>query len=290
MLDGIEALIALEKFGTVSEAATRLRLTQSAVSKRIQALQAAVGYPLVEKDGRRVRLTTAAASFLERARPVVADLRGLATSQHGESTTFFSFGLADSIASSWGPGVVGQVLRTLPDVRVALHSHRSVLVIESVRLGRYHLGLSTDYPAAKDLIHYPVLDEPLVLVNSGLGTRPGADAPLISIEANSATWRSIEPLLMTHHPELLRRPLVPVESFSATMQMVKAGFGDGLMPLGMVMDAGLRRQACRVLPDIIRRVSLLTRKTVSQLESFVRFRDELVKETARHFAKARAAG
>jgi len=288
MLDGIEALIALEKFGTVSEAATRLRLTQSAVSKRIQALQAAIGYPLIEKDGRRVRLTAGAVSFLERARPVVADLRGLATPQHGESTTFFSFGLADSIASSWGPGVVNRILRTLPDVRVALHSHRSVLVIESVRLGRYHLGLSTDYPAAKDLIHYPVLDEPLVLVNSGFGTRSRADTPLISIESNSATWRSIEPLLTTSHPELLRRPLVPVESFSATMQMVKAGFGDGLVPLGMVMDSGLKRSAYRVLPDVVRRVSLLTRKTVNQLESFGRFRDELVKETTRHFAKARA--
>ena len=44
----------------------------------------------------------------------------------------------------------------------------------------------------------------------------------------------------------------------------------------------------RVLPDVVPRVSLLTRKTVNQLESFGRFRDELVKETARHFAKARA--
>ena len=34
MWDGIDALIALGKFGTVTEAATRLRPTQSAVSKR----------------------------------------------------------------------------------------------------------------------------------------------------------------------------------------------------------------------------------------------------------------
>jgi DNA-binding transcriptional LysR family regulator len=284
MLDGIEALIALEKFGTVSEAATRLRLTQSAVSKRIQALQNAIGFPLIEKDGRRVRLTADAVSFLERARPVVADLRGLATPLHSGSNSFFSIGLADSIASSWGPGVVSRILRTLPDVRVALHAHRSVLVIESVRLGRYHIGLSTDYPAAKDLIHYPVIDEPLVLVNCGFGTISQEDAPLISIESNSATWRSIEPLLTTHHPQLLRRPLVPVESFGATMQMVKAGFGDGIVPLGMVMDMDLKRRAYRELPAVTRRVSLLTRKTVNQLESFGRFRDELMKETARHFS------
>ena len=45
--------------------------------------------------------------------------------------------------------------------------------------------------------------------------------------------------------ELLRRPLVPVESFGATMQMVKAGFGDGIVPLGMVMDMDLKRRAYR---------------------------------------------
>jgi len=48
MLEGIDALIALERFGTVSEAAVRLRLTQSAISKRIQALQRTVGFRLVE--------------------------------------------------------------------------------------------------------------------------------------------------------------------------------------------------------------------------------------------------
>ena len=41
-MPGIEALAALAQFGTVSEAATRLRLTQSAVTKRLQALQRAV--------------------------------------------------------------------------------------------------------------------------------------------------------------------------------------------------------------------------------------------------------
>lgn len=43
MLDGIEALIALERTGTVSEAAVQLRLTQSAVSKRIKALESELG-------------------------------------------------------------------------------------------------------------------------------------------------------------------------------------------------------------------------------------------------------
>lgn len=101
MLEGIDALTALARFGTVSEAAVRLRLTQSAVSKRIQALQRAVGVRLIERTGRRVRLTAPAVDLLERARPLVADLRALTSPMHATSSEF-SIALADSIASSWG--------------------------------------------------------------------------------------------------------------------------------------------------------------------------------------------
>jgi hypothetical protein len=54
-----------------------------------------------------------------------------------------------------GPAVVAAPRREIKDVKVDLHAHRSVLLIESVRLGRYHIGLTTDTPTAKDLIHYP---------------------------------------------------------------------------------------------------------------------------------------
>lgn len=283
MLDGIDALIALERFGTVSEAAVRLRLTQSAVTKRIQALQRSVGVKLIERAGRRVRLTAAAADLLERARPLVADLRGLTGPMHGASTEF-SIALADSIASSWGPEVIQRALQGLTGVRVRLHAHRSVLLIENVRLGRYHIGMSTDLPAVKDLIQYALIDEPMVIVRAEGGARVPRDRPLISIEASSATWRAIEPQLRDHHPQLLERALIPVETFSATVQMVRAGFGDGLVPLGLALALSLDRRRYRMLGGVRRRISLVTRKTVNQLAEFQALRERLRSESARYFA------
>ncbi|MGQ0752387.1 MAG: LysR family transcriptional regulator [Betaproteobacteria bacterium] len=286
MLDGVDALIALEKFGTVSEAAVRLRLTQSAVSKRIRSLEQQVGFRLVEQEGRRLRLTPAAVSFLERARPLVADLRALTGLAQDGSISDFSIALADSIASSWGPEVIKRTLRSLPGINVRLHAHRSVLVVESVRLGRYHIGMCTDLPEAKDLIHHGIADEPLVLVNSGMATKPARGQPLISIEPGSATWRAIEPQLRTRHPELLARTFIPVETFSATVQMVKAGFGDGLVPLGLAAGMGLDRRCYRELSAVKRYISLVTRKTVNQLATFRRLREQLVRETAGYLSKA----
>jgi DNA-binding transcriptional LysR family regulator len=284
-LDGIEALAALARFGTVSEAATRLRLTQSAVSKRIAALGRGVGFRVVAPEGRRVRITAEAEALLDRARPLLAELRALAAPSAGASQ--FSLALADSIAASWGPAVVAAALAESAaksaGLSLRLHAHRSVLLVESVRLGRYQLGLSSALPAS-DLLQYPVTDEPLVLVHAGLAERPDARAPLITIEAGSATWRAIEPLLRRRQPRLLSRPIVPVESFSAALQMVKAGFGDGLVPLGLVLADGVERAAFRALAGVRRPVVLLTRKTVHQEPSFATLRDGIIAETARFFS------
>jgi DNA-binding transcriptional LysR family regulator len=288
-LDGLEALAALAQFGTVSEAATRLRLTQSAVSKRLQALQRAVNFQIVEAHGRRLALTADAVSLLERGRGVMAELQALTAPPATATSSVFSLAIADSIAASWGPGVIAAALRQVSDVKVNLHAHRSVLLIENVRLGRYHIGLTTDTPAAKDLVHFPVITEPMVLVYAGLGRKPRPGAPLITIEPSSMTWRAIGPLVKAHHPQLLARDVVPVESFSAALQMVKAGFGDGLAPLGLALEMKIGAAARRLLPHVERQVTLVTRKTVNQMHTFARLRLAIAEAAARHFARSGAA-
>ena len=285
MLEGIEALVALEQLGTISEAAVRLRLTQSAVSKRLKALEDAVGFPLLAPDGRRVRLTPRGLDFVQRARPLMAELRALTRPVEGPSIASLSLALSDSLASSWGPEVVSRAIAALPGLRVDLHAHRSVLVIESVRLGRYHAGLCTAPPAAKDLIQHEIVAEPLVLVHAGLGARADRRRPLITIEPTSATWRAVEPLLRQHHPDLLDGRLLPVESFGAALQMVKAGFGDGVVPLGLVMETRLPRRAYRALEGVERRIALCTRKTVDQLPSFCALRERLIAAAEAHFRR-----
>jgi len=58
MIDNLQALIALSETGTVTKAAGKLHLSQSAVTKRIQNLELDVGYELIERSGRNVVLTS----------------------------------------------------------------------------------------------------------------------------------------------------------------------------------------------------------------------------------------
>jgi len=284
MLEGIEALIALEESGTVSEAAVRLRLTQSAVSKRIRALQASLGFRLVEPVGRRLRLTAAGIEFVARARPLIAELRVLGSSVNAAAASTFSLAVADSIASTWGPRIVRRALERSPGIEVSLHAHRSALIIESVRLGRFQIGLCTDSGADDDLIHFRLVDEPMVIANCFFEDVAAPGQPLICVESGTAAWKVIEPMLRTHQPALLKRHMTRVESFGATLQMVKAGFGDGLIPLGMILEAGLAPRGYRLLEHVHRPVSLLTRKTVHHLAAFARFREQLAIAATGYFA------
>ena len=284
-MDEVDALVAFETFGTVSEAAHRLRLTQSAVSKRIQALEAQVGFQLVEPDGRRLRLTSAAVAFLDRARPLVAELRGLmrAEAQRPASASF-SLALADSVASSFGPRVVRRALRDLPHVKVELHAHRSVLVLESVRLGRYDVGLCTESAQTSDLVQHMLYREPLVFVNAELSRALDRKRPLITIEPTSATFRAIRADVDARHPELFAGQVLHVESFGAALSMVREGFGNGLLPLGLALDGKLPAHSLRTLRGVARPLALSTRKTLSLSTPLVELRDGLAKAVTADFA------
>src|ERR1700757_4047461 len=73
----LRVLQELDRLGTVNAAASSLHLTPSAVSQQLATLAREVGCPVVERDGRNVRLTSAARLLLDRAAELFAQLEGL---------------------------------------------------------------------------------------------------------------------------------------------------------------------------------------------------------------------
>ena len=67
----LEHWLALAETGSFSRAAEKLHITQSALSRSIQALEEELGGPLVDRIGKRNELTPLGRSVLERARRIV---------------------------------------------------------------------------------------------------------------------------------------------------------------------------------------------------------------------------
>jgi DNA-binding transcriptional LysR family regulator len=274
MLDGIEALIALEKYSTVSEAAVRLRLTQSAVSKRIQALQIELNLKLIEPDGRRVRLTQDALQFLDKARPLIIELKNLSFNLDKTQLSHFALGLSDSIAGSFGPKVVTDTLKKFKNLDLELHVHRGLMLLENISLGKYQLGICTFEETRKDLYSTHLIDEPLVLLHSEFKNKLSKNLSIITIEENSATWKNVGTSLKKNYSSFFSNNVIYVESFLAVYQMTKVGLGNGLIPLGLAKEFNIPKEGYKKL-KVSRSISLVTRKTVAQLDFFDPFYKEL---------------
>ena len=289
MMDQLEALAALAEHGTMRSAATRLRISQSAVTKRLDALEAQLGVRLRERAGRRVRLTQAADRLLERARPLLAELRLALAGERSVAAGWLVIGVSESILASWGPRVLADVRRRRPELRFRLNAHRSPVAVDLVRSGEYMLALvAGDEDASGELARETLFSEEMVIVPSGLtklSLRRGIVVPVLSIEPGSTTGRALRaPLARLARERGIRlEPEASIQSYTAVVQLARAGFGHGLVPRPLALALGVAKSALVSLPEpgLHRPIQLVGRAAAIAREPAAGFADELRRALAR---------
>jgi len=73
----LRAFASIADAGGFARAATRLNLSQPALSRQIHALEAELGVPLFDRVGRRIRLTAEGEDLLKRSRRLLAEVESL---------------------------------------------------------------------------------------------------------------------------------------------------------------------------------------------------------------------
>jgi DNA-binding transcriptional LysR family regulator len=76
-LEWIDDILAVAEAGSIQRAAERRRLTQPAFSRRLRAIEAAIGAPLLDRSSRPARLLPHARAQIERMQDAAAGLRAL---------------------------------------------------------------------------------------------------------------------------------------------------------------------------------------------------------------------
>ncbi len=246
MIENLETLITLSRVGTMQETATVLKISQSAVSKRISALEQHYDRALVERHGRRMVLTAHGTRLVERVTPLVAELRSVFHEEPALHRGKVILGVSEAILASWAPALFARVRAALPELEFEFHAQRSPVVLDRIRSGEYMVGLCTGSAEADlDLVSEVLRLEPMVLLPSALGElhyppKNGEDLPVITIESRSGAWASIEEDMR----RLGIRRKTSLESFFATAQMALAGFGHGLVPRGVARTLGVPMERC----------------------------------------------
>ena len=284
MLENLETLVTLSKTGTMMETATVLKVSQSAVSKRIAALERYYDRALIERHGRRVVLTHHGTKLVEKVTPLISELRDVFLTDNALRRGKIILGVSEAILCSWGPRLFADVHDLMPDVEFEFHAQRSPVVLDRLRSGEYMVGICTgSSDADTDLQSEVIRREPMVILPSGLERiryTVGDALDVITIESRSGAWQSIEDDM--GRLNLKRRQ--SLESFFAVAQMALAGFGHGLVPAGVartlgvshtewidVKDAGLTRPV-----RFVARKSMFSQPLVQSFYVAVSERAELV--------------
>jgi DNA-binding transcriptional LysR family regulator len=240
-LDQVRCFIAVAEELHFGRAAERLSMTQPPLSRQIQKLERAVGASLLERDNRRVELTTAGVAFLEDCyRMVTALEQAVAHAQRVEAGAAGTFHLGFTAVSAIG--VLGPLLHRLgeelPDVEVVLHEGVTAAQVDGVRRGELDLGLARPPFDTAALSSRIVAREPLRAVVPEGHPLASATGPLGPEDFDGLPVISYHPVLARYFHELTVRFLVNgqsrivqrVQQVLTAVLLVAAGEGVALVP------------------------------------------------------------
>jgi DNA-binding transcriptional LysR family regulator len=168
----LRLLSELSRRGTIADVAKTVGYTPSAVSQSLAQLEREVDVTLLERDGRRVRLTPAAHSLVARADRVLAELDAAESELAAEHAAVRGSVLIGAFPSA-AAGLVVPAVRELrerhADLSCTVREHEPEDGIPLLRSGELDVLVSESYediepPPAGGLEQHLLLSEPLLLV------------------------------------------------------------------------------------------------------------------------------
>ncbi|MDU1142601.1 LysR substrate-binding domain-containing protein [Aeromonas rivipollensis] len=306
LLEGLETLCLLASEGTMAKVASRLYISQSAVSKRITQLEQRLGKRLIEPDGRQTRLTPQARELLARVAPSLAEMKGvLADSQTLTDQTPLPVACSETLLAGYLARFMHDYLEQ--DPHLALSTHHTPVILTRVRGGDALLGICAGrLPPGHGLCAELLLEEPFYLVGDDQETAAQPDHRVASPDRASGkplTQRELgeEPRVQDKVRKILTMdlenpsnrylrdplaalglvPAMELDSYLALIELAKAGIGPVLLPAGLLALVGDQGKRARALPGLARPLHLVYRPS-----SLKRLRIQRLVEAIRaHFAR-----
>lgn len=168
-VDWLETFVAVVEHGSFSEAARVLHRSQPRVSAHVASLEKALGGTLLDRRHRPIVPTDLGTEFLPYARRVLRTLEeGVgAVSRHAEEVHGrVVIGCHPSVSAGFLPGVLAQVHRRHPGIRVELTEHTTPDIVAGLESGQFHIAVHSMVadPAGEGMLTVPLWCEEHVVV------------------------------------------------------------------------------------------------------------------------------
>jgi DNA-binding transcriptional LysR family regulator len=147
--------VAAAEMENVSRAALKLHVSQPALSRQIRDLEDELGFSLLERTAKSVRLTDASRAFLDNARALLQNADDAVTKARAVASaepTELHVGHSPTLTVEILPKILRAFQRAVPKVHVRLHDFSSKDILDRIRDDRLQLGLIVP-PAKASALH-----------------------------------------------------------------------------------------------------------------------------------------
>lgn len=280
-IEDIEAFLRTAELRSFKGAAEELSITQSALSRRLQKLEAALGARLFDRTSRAVHMTTVGAEFLPTAKRILLEfenslneIRDRIEKRAGSVVIASSM----TVANSALPECIARFHSRHPGIELRTLEDSTPAVVEAVLAGEADIGIASNVKNKPNIQFEPIIRDPVVFVappDHPLAKKSTVDwadidpNEFISMRRTSGTYHLLNTALQErglHFSSKLR-----VSHAATLLGLIGAGLGVSALPrLAAISrpDLGL---ALRNLgaPEFSRRIGIVCRegRTLSPIAS-----------------------
>jgi len=246
----LQILVAVARHGGYTRAAEALHLTQPTVSMQVKKLSEAIGMPLFEQSGKKLRLTPAGRKTLDASRDILNRLEllgGEISSLTGEVKGELRIAVVTT-AKYFMPHLLGVFVQRYPDVDPRLIVTNREKILERLEEAQDDLLIMGKVPNELDVQSTPFLDNDLVVIappghrlakKRAIPLKRLLEERILLREPGSGTRLAMDKLFSEQR--LVLEPYMELGSIEAIKQAVMAGLGISVMSehnLRLELDSG----------------------------------------------------
>lgn len=240
-IPALMALEAVDRLGTASAAAAELNLTQGAISRALQGLEAQLGVPLLTRERQRLHLTPAARDYVNEVRKALHLLASASvTLRANPMGGSLNLAILPAFGMHWLAPRLARFAQSHPEVTVNLSTRLRPFDFAGTTFdAAIHYGRQ-DWPG---VAYLKLMDEAVIAVAApGLARLTQAtdilSHPLLQLESRPGDWGR----WLAHHGHPGHRPPgMMFDQFATLIQAAIHGMGLALVPtflIGRELDEG----------------------------------------------------
>ena len=164
---GLQAFVAIAEQAGFQKAADTLYITQTALTRRLQNLEALLGVKLIERTTRSVAMTQLGSDFLPQARRLLSDLENALTEIHKTGSAQrgdVSIACVPTVGVQYLPRIIQEYAARYPQNRIKILDHASSGVANAVLRREAEFGINIGGAHHPELTSVPLLQDRFVVI------------------------------------------------------------------------------------------------------------------------------